>query len=161
LVHVLILGGTPAERTEEARRRAPAPLVLDAATLPFTRVTEIALPPAPRTILIEGIERAFPDNQTRGTRLVLTQSTYLLQTWLDALGSDDGIVATADRAALEQCAPEALRQRGPWRRFEFESDASRGSGLGASRPPSTSDARPQAPSPLSNAASPEAPAPSP
>lgn len=60
-------------------------IALDAGTLPFTRVTDGVWPPRLRAILIDGIERAFPDAQVGGTRLVLTQSTYLLQTWIDAL----------------------------------------------------------------------------
>jgi tetratricopeptide (TPR) repeat protein len=120
-VHLLILGGSPADRHRAARSRVAAshtPVALDAATLPFTRVGDIALPPPPRALLIDGIERALPDHQTGGMRLVLTQSTYLLQTWLDRLGAGDVMIATADRAALERCAPEAFQQRGPWRAFE-------------------------------------------
>src|SRR5262249_51121024 len=88
---------------------------LDAATLPFR---DLELPPSPRTILIEGIERAFPDFQIGSTRLVLTQSTYLMQKCIDAVAAGDRIVATADRDALERGAPEALQGRGPWRYFE-------------------------------------------
>ena len=69
--------------------------------------------------MLDDIERAFPDAQANGVRLVLTQSTYLLQAWIDRLDEGDRIVATADRAALERCAPEALRRRGPWRAFEL------------------------------------------
>jgi len=126
--HVLIIEGTADERTHEARLCTHAPLVVDAAALPFTRVSDLELPPPPRTILIEGIERAFPDNQVGSTRLVLTQSTYLMQQWIDALGAGDRIVATADRAALEQCAPEALQGRGPWRRFAVVDNTATGVG---------------------------------
>ena len=93
-------------------------LTLDARTLPFTRVSEIALPsPPPRTVVIDEIDRAFPDRQLGGTRLVLTQSTYLLQKWVDLLDEGDRIVATADREALKRCAPEAFQGRGPWQYF--------------------------------------------
>ena len=85
---------------------------LDARTLPFTRVDAIALPPPPRSVVIEDIDRAFPDRQQGGTRLVLTQSTYLLQKWIDRLDEGDRIIATADRAALERCAPEVFS--GAW-----------------------------------------------
>jgi tetratricopeptide (TPR) repeat protein len=164
-VHVLILGATAADRHRAARERfAPhhQVVVLDAATLPFVRVSTERWPPPPRVVLIDDIERAFPDNQTGSTRLVLTQSVYLLQKWIDALGADDQIVATADGAALEQCAPEALQRHGAWRRFEIVSTASRGSGLGASRPsPRTASPQPPAPTPLTATASPEPPAPGP
>jgi len=93
--------------------------MLDAATLPFVRTDAIALPPAPRALVIEEIARAFPDIQSGGTRLVLTQSTYLLQKWIDRLDAGDRIVATADREALEQCAPEYLQVRGCWSAFEM------------------------------------------
>jgi tetratricopeptide (TPR) repeat protein len=93
---------------------------LDAPTLPFTRVSEHTFPsPPPRTIVIDEIDRAFPDRQLGGTRLVLTQSIYLLQKWIDLLDEGDRIVATADREALERCAPEAFQGRGPWRYFSL------------------------------------------
>ena len=81
------------------------------------RVDAVVLPPRPRTVVIEGISAAFPDSQQGGTRLVLTQSTYLLQKWVDRLDEGDRIVATADRAPLERCAPEAFQGRGPWQYF--------------------------------------------
>jgi len=121
-VHVLILGGAPDSRRRAARACLPTShnaFTADSATLPFTRPKEATLPPAPRVFLLDDIERAFPDAQANGVRLVLTQSTYLLQAWLDRLDEGDRIVATADRAALERCAPEALRRRGPWRAFEL------------------------------------------
>jgi tetratricopeptide (TPR) repeat protein len=49
----------------------------------------------------------------------VTQSTYLLQKWLDVLGERDRIVATADRDELMHNAPEAFSGRGPWRFFEL------------------------------------------
>jgi tetratricopeptide (TPR) repeat protein len=94
-------------------------LRLDASTLPFTRIDAVALPPPPRAIVIENIHAAFPDRQQGGTRLVLTQSTYLLQKWIDRLDAGDRIIATADRAALERCAPEAFQGRGAWREFDI------------------------------------------
>jgi tetratricopeptide (TPR) repeat protein len=119
--HLLILGGSREDRLGVAVEHLPAtPIVLDARMLPFTRVEDIALPPAPRVIVIHDIERAFPNSQANGIRLVLTQSTYLLQKWIDRLDSGDRIVAIADRAGLEANAPEALRGRGPWRAFEIE-----------------------------------------
>ena len=122
-MHLLILGGTPEARRRAAHARVPAghtPLVLDAVSLPFVRARDIPLPSGPRVILVHDIERAFPAAQINGIRLVLTQSTYLLQTWLDRLEHDDLVVVTADEAALEANAPEALRHRGPWRGFQLQ-----------------------------------------
>jgi tetratricopeptide (TPR) repeat protein len=122
-VHVLILGGTRDDRERAARLRMAANhtvVLLDPAALPFTRVGDLALPPAPRSVLVRDLERAFSDNQAGGTRLVLTQSTYLLQTWIDRLDPQDQIVATADGTALERVAPEAFQRRGPWAQFQFE-----------------------------------------
>ena len=130
-MHVLILGGTAAGRHRAAREHVPQhhqTVILDAATLPFVRVSVERWPPPPRTVFLDDIERAFPDNQTGSTRLVLTQSAYLIQAWIDALDPDDQIIATADRAALENCAPEALQGRGPWRRFEIVAAAATGLG---------------------------------
>ena len=120
--HVLLVGGIPRDRSRAARHHVPdthAALILDAGTLSFTRVSDVVWPPPPRVLVIEDIDRAFPDAQTGGTRLVLTQSTYLLQKWVDLLDERDLIVATADRAALERCAPEAFQGRGPWGGFEI------------------------------------------
>lgn len=86
------------------------PVVLDAATLPFVRAGELILPPSPRVAIIDEVDRAFPDAQTGGTRLVLTQSTYLVQTWIDRLADGDRLVATADRAALERAHEEGQRR---------------------------------------------------
>ena len=98
--------------------------------MPFVRARDLDWPPPPRVVVIEEIERAFPDFQSGGTRLVLTQSTYLLQAWIDRLDEHDLIVATADRAALERGAPEFMQARGCWGAFEiFELD--RGLGLEA------------------------------
>jgi tetratricopeptide (TPR) repeat protein len=120
--HLLILGGDAATRVHAARAAIPTShsvLTLDAGTLPFVRVSAIALPSPPRAIVIDEIDRAFPDRQLGGTRLVLTQSTYLLQKWVDLLGEGDRIIATADTDALKRCAPEALQGRGPWTGFEI------------------------------------------
>ena len=117
--HRLVIGGTREERLRFARgAEAGAPAIpLDTRTLPFVRPEDIQMPPAPRVIVLEDAERAFPDAQAGGTRLVLTQSTYLVQKWVDRLGADDRIIATADRAVLERCAPEALQGRGAWEAF--------------------------------------------
>jgi tetratricopeptide (TPR) repeat protein len=120
--HLLILGGTRDDRHRAARSHIPAThtaLVLDAGTLPFRRVSGISRPSSPLAVVIDEIDRAFPDVQSGGTRLVLTQSTYLVQKWVDLLDEGDRIVATADRAALEHCAAEAFQARGPWARFSI------------------------------------------
>jgi tetratricopeptide (TPR) repeat protein len=120
-VHLLILGGTRDARIRAARpaeNNIDSALLLDSATLPFTRIDDVALPPSPRLLLVNDIEAAFPNTQVGGTRLVLTQSPYLVQKWIDALSEGDRIIATADRSALERNAPEALQSRGPWRSFD-------------------------------------------
>jgi tetratricopeptide (TPR) repeat protein len=120
-VHTLIIGGSETERHRAARARVctiDTSFALDAGTLPFTRVAEVVRPPSPLVVFIDDIERAFPNAQAGGTRLVLTQSTYVLQKWIDVLGRGDRIIATADRGSLAERAPEALQSRGPWRGFE-------------------------------------------
>jgi tetratricopeptide (TPR) repeat protein len=135
-MHLLIAGGSRADRLTAADARDQEHpgwprLVLDAASLPFTRVEALTLPQAPRLVRIDDLELAFPNCQSGGIRLVLTQSTYLLRKLIDRLGPDDVIVATADLAALERGAAEAVAHRGMWRFFED-----------ASLPP-TDDATPQ------------------
>lgn len=123
-MHILIVGGSRADRLRAAAARehdfaAAARLPLETTTLPFVRPDAAQLPSAqPRILRIDDLERAFPNNQASGTRLVLTQSTYLLQKWIDRLGPDDIIIATANPTALERTAPEAFHRRGPWRLFE-------------------------------------------
>jgi tetratricopeptide (TPR) repeat protein len=146
-MHVLIVGGSRADRVRAADARAgsaaaSSPLILDAATLPFARADSIALPRAtPRVIRIDDLERAFPNNQTSGTRLVLTQSMYLLQKWIDRLQPTDVIVVSADRASLERHAPEAFHRRGPWRFFDTSTaESGEDSDQGASASPAFSAA---------------------
>ena len=121
-MHVLIVGGDRDDRRRAARLRvagAQTVVALDATALPFTRPEDVALPPSPRALVLDDLERAFPDAQAGGTRLVLTQSTYLMQKWVDVLDDADLIVATADRAALARSAPEAFQSRGPWQGFDI------------------------------------------
>ena len=156
-MHVLILGASPADRHRAARERVPPHhhvVILDAVTLPFVRASTARWPPAPRAIVIDDIERAFTDNQAGSTRLVLTQPVYLIQSWIDALDANDRIVATADRAALELYAADALQRRGPWRTFELLACSLKPSGersADARLKPSRSD--------VTNTASPQPPAP--
>ena len=121
-MHLLILGGSQDDRRRAARTHVPAThtlSIVDTGTLPFVRAADVALPAGPRVVLLDDLERAFPDAQVGGTRLVLTQSTYLVQKWVDLLDDGDRIVATADRAALERGAPESLQARGPWGTFDI------------------------------------------
>ena len=84
------------------------------------RPTRVLLPVAePRLVRIDDLERAFSFDSSSSLRLIVTQSTYLLQKWNDVLGSHDRIVATADRERLMEEAPEAFARRGPWRFFEI------------------------------------------
>jgi tetratricopeptide (TPR) repeat protein len=127
--HALLVGGSRADRLQaaDARERTfpgRARVVLNAATLPFTRIDPSLLagagsaPPAPpRVVRIDDVDLAFPDRQTGGVRLVLTQSTYLVQKLLDALHPEDVVIATGGLEALQRAAPEAFQRRGPWRRF--------------------------------------------
>ncbi|HEX7794788.1 MAG TPA: tetratricopeptide repeat protein [Vicinamibacterales bacterium] len=74
--------------------------------------------------------------------MIVTQSTYLLQKWIDVLSERDRIVATADRDELMHDAPEAFSRRGPWRLFEIvelstaedAEDAEQGQSLTVLRP---------------------------
>jgi tetratricopeptide (TPR) repeat protein len=98
----LIVGATRPDRIATARARkrdypTHARVVLDAASLPFVRLGQLELPPAPRLVRVDDVELAFPDHQTGGVRLVLTQSTYLLQKLVDRLTSGDVVIATANR----------------------------------------------------------------
>jgi tetratricopeptide (TPR) repeat protein len=124
-VHILVVGGSRSDRlrTALAHTAAAGSVALNSQTLPFQRTFQV--PSSGLQARIDDIEAAFPNQQARGTRLILTQSTYLLQRLVDAVGAlapgpDNGqIVATADRAALERNAPEAFYGRGPWRYFEL------------------------------------------
>jgi tetratricopeptide (TPR) repeat protein len=119
-MHLLIVGGTRRQRIAVARTRGGAPTVaLDAATLPFVRFAPATLTRrTPRVIAIDDVERACPNAQAGGARLVLTQSTYLVQKLLDLLEATDRVIVTADRAALDRKAGDALQARGPWASFE-------------------------------------------
>ncbi len=125
--HLLIVGGKRVDREraalgqETALAVRPASIVaLDAAALPFIRPAAARLPVArPRLLRVDEIHHAFPNAQSSGTRLVLTQSIYLVQKWLDTIEPGDRIVATADREVLERGAIEAFQKRGPWKAFDI------------------------------------------
>lgn len=124
-MHVLIVAARRTDRIRAAAAHEPpgslpsfARLTLDASVLPFVRADAAHLPDdRPRVLRLDDIENAFPNHQVGGTRLILTQSTYTLQTWLDLLGPNDRIIATADPEGLARAAPEAFQRRGPWRLF--------------------------------------------
>jgi tetratricopeptide (TPR) repeat protein len=125
--HVLIVGGSGADRvraavaSERAGSFTPSSRIhIDPATLSRIRPDRAALPAAqPRLLRIDDLEVAFQKVSTSATRLILTQSTYTIQKWIDVLGHGDRIIATADRDALRQAAPEAFARRGPWRFFQI------------------------------------------
>ena len=89
----------------------------NAATWPFVR--HVLPATAPTEIEIRHLHHAFPSGQSAGTRLVLTQSTYQLQRWLDWLDAHPGVtlVLSGDRHALQA---EAKGRRGPWSRINVE-----------------------------------------
>jgi len=140
LSHLLIVGAARRERLaagdsyeaalfEDAQARVtrgpaghlPTRITLPAAELPFIRPSKAAFSALSECGLlrIDDFDRAFPNHQLTGTRLILTQSTYLLQKWRDLLEPSGHIVATASRDALARGAPEALEGRGPWRAFKI------------------------------------------
>ena len=100
---------------------APGALIVDnASEWPFRR--HVTPPPSNATAIhIRSLHLAFPAGQVAGTRLVLTQSTYQLQRWLDWASATPGVTLTADAnaAALRQGAAEAFVRRGPWSRIEI------------------------------------------
>ena len=75
----------------------------------------------PALVWVPDLHEAFVNHQGDSTRLVTTQSLYLLQLWADLLASQPGamLVATADAAAMLRDAPEALEGRGAWRDVAF------------------------------------------
>jgi tetratricopeptide (TPR) repeat protein len=120
-----VIGGQRADRVVTARQVAalaggPVVPAVPAAQWPFTRTILPSLPSdSPALVFIEDLHLAFPIGQKPGTRLVLTQSTYQLQRWIDWLEQHPhvSVVAHASRAALAQGAPESAARRGPWQRI--------------------------------------------
>ena len=120
-----IIGGDRTSRVVTAREVAAlASSILiravPAAHWPFTRTILPALDSrSPAVVLIDDLHLAFPLGQTPGTRLVLTQSTYQLQRWIDWLEQHPraSVVAHASKAALARVAPESTAGRGPWRQI--------------------------------------------
>jgi tetratricopeptide (TPR) repeat protein len=137
LSHFLIVGGSRADRVGAATGlencgsfRPASRLLLRPLSLPGIRPTRTTLPIAePRLIRVDDIEQAFEFDPQASLRLILTQSTYILQKWVDILGPDDRIVATADKELLARNAPEAFGPRGPWRLFDIIEVAGTDAGL--------------------------------
>jgi tetratricopeptide (TPR) repeat protein len=138
-----IVGGHRRDRVVTAREvavLAGGPLVpaVPATHWPFTRTILPTLESnSPAVVLIDDLHLAFPLGQTPGTRLVLTQSTYQLQRWIDWLERHPraSVVAHASKSALAMVAPESTAGRGPWGRIglvdlQGDDDVSPGAGAG-------------------------------
>ena len=99
-----------------------APILIDdsAASWPFRRIVTPQSPLADgTTVLLRGLDRAFPSGQAGATRLVLTQATYQLQRWLDWLDEHPRVSAIADfSSAPSDVVREVRARRGPWARID-------------------------------------------
>jgi tetratricopeptide (TPR) repeat protein len=125
---IVVVGASPAGRRATAARvlaqvyardpHAQAVVTPSAADWPFTHpLVDADTWPAGAVVLwTPDLHEAFVNAQGNATRLVTTQPTYLLQLWSDAMQARGGVtfVATADRRAMQEHAPEALDGRGPW-----------------------------------------------
>ncbi|HEX5110214.1 MAG TPA: tetratricopeptide repeat protein [Vicinamibacterales bacterium] len=121
-----VLGGSRAAREALARELAEAEGLRLAPQSPVWRwpFQRNVLPSpidGPHAVWLPDLHLAFLTGQTPGTRLVLTQSTYQLQRWLDWLDTkrDVTVVAHANRRALARSAAEAFSRRGPWQRIDL------------------------------------------
>ena len=83
---------------------------------PFTAALDVmGLGDAPTIVWMPDVHEAFINRQRGGTRLVTTQPTYLMQAWLNRFeGREVLLLATADRAAVREHAPEITTRRGPF-----------------------------------------------
>jgi tetratricopeptide (TPR) repeat protein len=96
-------------------------LVEDVGAWPFERHVGVGLPDSGTLVVwARNLHEAFPAGQSGSTRLVLTQSTYQLQRWIDWIDRRGAVVfvADADAIALRRVAPEAFAGRGPWSRIQ-------------------------------------------
>lgn len=124
---LVMTGGARASREAAGRERVTRAAhgavaeALPAARWPFRRHILPSVPDTPHTVWIPDLHRAFLSGQTPGTRLVLTQSTYQLQRWIDMLAANPHmiVVAHASRRGLGRSAPEAFAGRGPWSGIEL------------------------------------------
>lgn len=90
----------------------------DARTLPFG--TGLPAPETPGIVWIPDLHEAFVNRQGAGTRLVTTHAGYLLLSWLEHVqGREVLLLATAERASLEEGAPELLARRGGLQQAEL------------------------------------------
>jgi|SRR5688572_12045166 tetratricopeptide (TPR) repeat protein len=73
----------------------------------------------PEAVVIKSLHDAFPTGQTGAARLVLTQSTYQLQRWIDWLDANPSAVAVG---VLSNPSRDLMRdagaRRGPWARLD-------------------------------------------
>jgi tetratricopeptide (TPR) repeat protein len=121
---IAIVGGSRAARdravAERLRGRAGEVHESDPRSWPFSRHAGAPGRGGPVVVVARGLEEAFPDAQSGGTRLVLTQSTYQMQRWLDWTRAHGAatVVADARAPALRRRAAEAFARRGPWAAVE-------------------------------------------
>jgi tetratricopeptide (TPR) repeat protein len=121
-----VVGGTVATRMAAVHERCAGATLLPAAVppgrWPFVRhILPESVPHTPVVLRLPDLDLAFPAGQTPGTRLVLTQSTYQLQRYLDWLATvhQVTVVADASESGMREGAPEAFSARGPWSRIEI------------------------------------------
>jgi tetratricopeptide (TPR) repeat protein len=100
------------------RARAAAVAAPPARTWPFTKaLTAEVSRHTPTIVWMPDVHEAFINRQRGGTRLVTTQAAYMMQAWLDRFEGDEVLLlATADRSAIQEHAPEILARRGPFQR---------------------------------------------
>jgi len=109
-------------------RSAEESIHVPAEQLPFVRPDTLGLDRQRAYVLVaDRVERAFPNRQLGGARLILTHSTYLVQKWIDVLGEQGRIALAGDNAALSAAAPEIAQRRGPWAAFSIGSGIPRAS----------------------------------
>jgi len=91
-----------------------------ASSWPFRRnVVPASTPSGPAAMLVHRLHDAFPAGQTGPARLVLTQSTYQLQRWLDWLEANPSAIAIGVAAnPSPDLRRDAAGRRGPWARLE-------------------------------------------
>lgn len=146
---VVFLGGAVRPRLADR----PCREIRTTSSWPFQRDVVVDPPARGTVIWIRDLHLAFPAGQTAGTRLILTQSTYQLQRWLDWLDTtpEVALVADASRASLERSSPEAFAHRGPWSRITIVDgpDAASQDGAGVDSLPGAGDA--MVPHPLHDA----------
>jgi tetratricopeptide (TPR) repeat protein len=123
-----VVGGSRAAREAFARQIAEADglRVVNQPPVwswPFQRNVLPSPIDGPCVVYLPDLHLAFLTGQTPGTRLVLTQSTYQLQRWLDWLETRPGVtvVAHASKRLLARSAAEASARRGPWARIDVTS----------------------------------------